>query len=182
MSFSTSSPKRARGMPETELLELSWEFFGELCRVLAVKVATEGYRPDIVIGIAKAGVIPGAVVASILRCEFFSLKISRDVAGERVRERPKILSSAPQEARGKRVLIVDEICTSGDTLRMALNALRQVQPEELRTATSLVRHGGYRPDFHALETNQTVVFPWDRVVVNEAGEIVGNPMYQGLTG
>jgi uncharacterized protein len=182
MPFSPSSAKRERGMPETELLELSWEFFGELCRVLAVKVATNGYRPDLVVGIAKAGVIPGAVVASILRCEFYSLKISRETAGTRVRARPKILSTAPPEARDKRVLIVDEICTSGETMRMALNALRQVKPAELRTATSLVRHGGYRPDFFALETTQTVVFPWDRVIVNEAGEVVGNPLYQGLAG
>lgn len=175
-----TSVKRARGMPETELFELSWEFFGELCRVLALKVAQSGYTPDLVIGIAKAGVIPGAVVASILRRDFYSLKISRDMAGERVRARPRILSAAPAEAQGKRVLIVDEICTSGETLRMALNALRQVNPAELRTATSLVKQGGYRPDFYALETDATVVFPWDRQVVNELGEIVTNPMYQGL--
>lgn len=166
--------------PKTDTLELSWEFFGELCRVLAVKVATSGYRPDLVVGIAKAGVIPGAVVASILRCDFYSLKISRDLGAERVRARPRILSSAPDEARGKRVLIVDEICTSGETLRLALNALRQVQPAELSTATSLVKHGGYRPDYWALETDATVVFPWDRQVVDEAGEIVTNPMYDEL--
>jgi hypoxanthine phosphoribosyltransferase len=167
-------------MPETEIFELSWEFFGELCRVLAVKVATSGYRPDLVIGIAKAGVIPGAVVASILRCDFYSLKISRDLGISRVRARPKIFSAAPNEAHGKRVLIVDEICTSGETLRLALNALRQVQPLELRTATSLVKHGGYKPDFYALETESTVIFPWDRQVVNEQGEIVTNPLYEGL--
>lgn len=172
--------KRARGMPETELLELSWEFFGELCRVLAVRIATSGYRPELVVGIAKAGVIPGAVVASILRCDFYSLKISRNVGAERVRERPQILSAAPPEARDRRVLIVDEICTSGETLRIALNALRQVQPAELRTATSLIKHGGYRPDFHSLETEATVVFPWDRQIVNEAGEVVVNPVYEGL--
>jgi uncharacterized protein len=172
--------KRAPGMPETEFLELSWELFGELCRVLAVRVATSGYRPELVIGIAKAGVIPGAVVASILRCDFYSLKISRDAGGERVRARPKILSAAPKEAAGRRVLIVDEICTSGETLRLALNALRQVQPAEVKTATSLIKVGGYRPDFHALETSATVAFPWDRHVVNDAGEIVVNPMYAGL--
>jgi uncharacterized protein len=172
--------KRAPGMPETEFLELSWELFGELCRVLAVRVATSGYRPELVIGIAKAGVIPGAVVASILRCDFYSLKISRDAGGERVRARPKILSAAPKEAAGRRVLIVDEICTSGETLRLALNALRQVQPAEVKTATSLIKVGGYRPDFYALETSATVAFPWDRHVVNDAGEIVVNPMYAGL--
>lgn len=172
--------KRARGMPGTEVLDMSWEFFGELCRVLALKVATAGYRPDLVVGIAKAGVIPGAVVASILRCDFYSLKISRDLGGEKARARPKILSAAPKEALGKRVLIVDEICTSGETLRLAQNALRQVKPGELRTATSLVKHGGYKPDFYALETDATVVFPWDRQVVDEEGEIVTNPLYEGL--
>ncbi len=172
--------KRAPGMPEADFLELTWEFFGELCRVLAVKVATADYRPDLVVGIAKAGVIPGAVVASILRCDFYSLKISRDLGAERVRARPKIFSGAPKEAMGKNVLIVDEICTSGETLRLAQNALRQVKPSDLRTATSLVKHGGYKPDFYALETDATVVFPWDRQVVDEAGEIVANPLYQGL--
>lgn len=169
--------KRATGMPETDFLDLSWEFFGELCRVLAVKVATGGYTPEIIVGIAKAGVIPGAVVASILRCDFYSLKISRDSGAERVRARPRILSAAPKEAAGKRVLIVDEICTSGETLRIALNALRQVKPAEVRTATSLVKAGGYKPDYYSLETAATVIFPWDRHVLNAAGEIVVNPMY-----
>jgi len=167
-------------MPETDVLELSWEFFGELCRVLSVKVAASGYRPDVIVGIAKAGVIPGAVVASILRCDFHSLKISRDSAGERVRARPKIFSAAPADAAHKRVLVVDEICTSGETLRIALNALRQVNPAELKTATSLVKQGGFKPDFYALETDATVIFPWDRQIVNEAGEVVTNPMYEGL--
>jgi hypoxanthine phosphoribosyltransferase len=83
-------------MPDAEFLELSWELFGELCRVLAVKVATSGYRPEMVVGIAKAGVIPGAVVASILRCDFYSLKISRDAGGERVRARPRSCRPRPR--------------------------------------------------------------------------------------
>jgi hypothetical protein len=168
-------------MPETELLELSWEFFGELCRVLALKVAGDGFEPDLVVGIAKAGVIPGAVVASILRCDFYSLKISRDTGRDRPLTRPKILSAAPKDAAGKRVLVVDEICTSGETMRIALNAMRQVSPEEVRTATSLIKVGGYRPDYHALETSATVVFPWDRHILNDDGQIVGNPIYEGLT-
>ena len=178
----TTAAKRARGMPETDVLDLTWDFFGELCRVLAVKVANAGYRPDVVIGIAKAGVIPGAVVASILRCDFHSLKISRDSGGERVRARPRIFSAAPVEAARKRILIVDEICTSGETLRIAQNAMRQVGPAEIKTATSLVKHGGYKPDFYALETEATVIFPWDRQILNDAGEVVTNPLYADLKG
>lgn len=164
----------------SDVLELSWEFFGELCRVLAVKVATSGYRPDIVIGIAKAGVIPGAVVASILQCDFYSMKISRDDGMERVREQPKIFSQAPPEARGRRILIVDEISTSGETLRMAANALRQIAPSQIKTAASLVKAGGHRPDYYSLETDAMVIFPWDRHVVDDAGAIEVNPVYRGI--
>ena len=37
------------------------------------------------------------------------------------------------------MLIVDEVTTSGDTLRLALAAVREVGPAQVRTATSFVR-------------------------------------------
>ncbi len=159
-----------------ELLEIPWEMVGELCRGLALKVARE-YEPEIVVGVARAGVIPGAVIASMLRLDFYSLKISRREAGEVVRERPSILSAAPSEVRGRRVLVVDEVTTSGDTLRLALAAVRDVRPEEVRTATCFTRPGGYKPDYKALETDATLVYPWDRKVI-ENGELIVNPRYQ----
>lgn len=165
---------------EQGVMELSWDVFGELCRALAVKVSRSGYRPDVVVGIAKAGVIPGAVVASILRADFYSMKITRRELGGGVRETPELLSSAPRQARGQRVLIVDEICTTGETLRMAKNALRNVAPTEVRTAVSIVKVGGFQPDYHALETEGTVIFPWDRQVVTPSGDLVVNPQYEEL--
>ena len=87
--MSTPNVTRPDRDPAAEYFDMSWEFFGELCRVLALKVARSGFSPDIVIGIAKAGVIPGAVVASILRRDFYSMKISRASGAERVRARPR---------------------------------------------------------------------------------------------
>lgn len=162
-------------------LELSWEMFGELCRALALKVAGSDFRPDIVVGIAKAGVIPGAVVSSILRADFFSLKVSRNPGLDLERaDRPEILSEAPLQAQGRRVLLVDEICTSGETLRVAGNALRNVAPAEVRTATSIVKVNAHRPDFFALETDAEVVFPWDRHVIGPEGALVVNPAYRDI--
>jgi uncharacterized protein len=170
----------ARAVAEDGVLELNWDVFGELCRALALKVAQSGYAPEIVVGIAKAGVIPGAVVASMLGCDFFSMKISRDVDNGAMRARPKIIQAAPREAINKRVLIVDEITTSGDTLRMATNALRQVGPSEIKTATNFVKLGAFKPDFFALETASTVVFPWDRELVSAEGDLISNPFYSGV--
>lgn len=163
---------------EDQFMELSWEMFGELCRALAMRVARD-YDPEMVVGIARAGVIPAAIVASLLRIDFYSMKISRREGDEKVRERPAVLSAAPSQAQGKRVVLVDEVATSGDTLRLALAAVRDVHPAEVRTATTFVRPMGYEPDYYALETDQTIVFPWDRKVFDGKDWVV-NPRYEGV--
>ena len=97
---------------------------------------------------------------------------------EQVRQRPEIFSAVPPRVEGKRVLIVDEITTSGDTLRLALAAVRGAHPAEVRTATSFARTTGYQPDYSALTMDAEVVFPWDRQVF-EDDELVVNPRYRG---
>lgn len=168
--------------PQTDgILDLGWETFGELCRALALKVAHSGYAPEMVLGIATGGVIPGAVIASMLGCDFYSMKITRRTGGDRASEEPQVLTAAPRQAAGRRVLIVDEICATGATLRLATAAVRHVGATEIRTATSFAMPGGYLPDFYTLQTDATVVFPWDRQVVTADGELISNPAYRNLS-
>ena len=159
-------PHPSPAVGATGTLELSWELFGELCRALAVRVSQE-YRPELVIGLATAGVMPAATVATMLQADFEAMKVTRRERGQVVHAYPRVLSPTPVSARGRRVLIVDEVTTSGDTLRLALAAVREVGPAQVRTATSFVRPGGYRPDFHAMETDALIVFPWDRQVIED---------------
>ena len=161
-----------------EYLEVSWEMFGELCRALAMRVSRE-YEPEMVVGIARAGVIPGAIIASLLNVDFYSMKISRREGGERVRDRPAVLSAAPLQARGRRVVLVDEVTTSGDTFRLGIAALRDVGASEIRTAATFSRPQGYAPDVTALETGATVVFPWDRKIFDGEHWVI-NPRYEGV--
>jgi hypoxanthine phosphoribosyltransferase len=153
-----------------DVLEIDWPLFGELCRGLALKIARE-YDPDLVVGIAKAGVVPGAVVASMLGSDFAAMSITRRRRGAR----PTLVAGPPESVRDTRVLIVDETCDTGDTLKVALAAIRRLGPAEVRTAVS-IRTGPYAPDFHALETGSFIILPWDREVVIE-GELTLRPEY-----
>jgi hypothetical protein len=153
-----------------DVLEIDWPLFGELCRGLALKIARE-YDPDLVIGIAKAGVVPGAVVASMLGSDFAAMSITRRRRGAR----PTLVAGPPESVRDTRVLIVDETCDTGDTLKVALAAIRRLGPAEVCTAVS-IRTGPHAPDFHALETGSFIILPWDREVVIE-GELTLRPEY-----
>ena len=172
MSSRRIDPGTAAGV-----LEVDWPLFGELSRALAIKVA-RGFDPQIIVGIATAGVIPGAVVAAILDREFYSMIVSRTYRADTVREKPAVLSEAPPEVYGRRVLVVDETCRSGDTLRLALSAVVNSGASEVRTAVCF-RTGSYDPDFYALATDSAIELPWDREVLVD-GDLVLNPLYAHL--
>ena len=163
--------------PAKGVLLVDWPLFGELSRALALKVA-RAWRPEIVVGIATAGVVPGAAVAAILDLPFHSIMVSRRYSTERVRATPAVFGAAPVEVRGKRALIVDETCGSGDTLRLAVAALINVGATDVRTAVSF-RTGAFEPDFHALATESAIVLPWDREILID-DDLKPNPKYEGL--
>jgi hypoxanthine phosphoribosyltransferase len=168
------SPRKQSVDPSQGVLHVEWPLFGELSRALALKVSRE-YDPEIVVGVATAGVVPGAVIAAMLGCEFHSIMVSRKFRAESVRETPAVFGAAPMEARDRRVLIVDETCDSGDTMRLAVASLINAGAAEVRTAVEF-RTGDYEPDFHALATTSTIVLPWDREVIVD-GLLVLNPAY-----
>lgn len=172
-----STPQPYAPDPSKGVLIVDWPLFGELARALAVRVARE-WTPDLVIGVATAGVVPGAAVAAILDCPFHSILISRRYSADQVRETPAVFGAAPAEVRGKRVLVVDETCDSGQTLRLAVGAVVNAGAREVRSAVSF-RTGAYAPDYHALATQAMIVLPWDREILVD-GELRPNPKYAGL--
>ncbi len=159
------------------VLIVDWPLFGELSRALALKVA-RNWMPEIVVGIATAGVVPAAAVAAILDLPFYSILVSRRYSTERVRATPAVFGAAPTEVRGKRALIVDETCGSGDTLRLAIGALINAGAREVQSAVSF-KTGAFEPDFHALATEANIVLPWDREIL-VGDELRLNPKYAGL--
>ena len=168
-------PRRTMVDPSKGVLEVEWQLFGELSRALALKVSRE-FDPELVVGIANAGVIPGATIASILDRPFVSMTVSRRYRPDAtVRETPSIFGEAPAAARGKRVLLVDETCDTGDTIRLAKAAIVNLGAEAVKTAVGF-RTGTFAPDFAAISTEAAIILPWDReLLIN--GELVLNPAY-----
>ncbi len=169
------TPRKLAVDPSQGVFNVEWPLFGELSRALALKVSRE-YDPQLVVGIATAGVVPGAVIAAMLGREFHSIVVSRKFGTEVVRDTPAVFGAAPAEVLDRRVLIVDETCDSGATMRLAVASIVNAGAAEVRTAVEF-RTGPYAPDFHALATTSTIVLPWDREVIVE-GELVPNPLYE----
>lgn len=141
------------------LRELDWRQTARTARELAA-VVTRNWSPELVVGLAKGGVFAGQELAQALKVPFFPVRVgkrSRD-AGPRA---PDAATRMPVEAEGKRVLVVDDIAGSGASLQSAAEAAMDAGAAEVRTASLVVREGGFLPDFFGMETSDLVVFPWD---------------------
>jgi hypothetical protein len=60
-------------------------------------------------------------------------------------------------------------------MRLAIGAVVNAGAAEVRTAVSF-KTGPYETDFFAMETESTIVLPWDREVLVD-GDLVPNPLY-----
>jgi hypothetical protein len=86
-----------------------------------------------------------------------------------------LVAGPPATIKGRRILLVDETCDTGSTFKLALNEVRSLHPREVRTAVSF-KTGSFTPDFHAFETENLIILPWDREIIVE-GELVMRPDY-----
>ena len=113
---------------------ISWNHFYNLCRKLAFKVRKAGYHPDLMIAIARGGLLPARILA-----DFFGLMNMTSLRIEHYRGAHKVplatvRDSLSLDVRGKYILLVDDVSDSGDTFHLALEHIeRQLAPEEIKT-------------------------------------------------
>jgi hypoxanthine phosphoribosyltransferase len=144
-----------------DIITLDWEGFGRGAREFADEIVRH-FQPDLVVGIARGGVIVGAVIASAMQVDFFPIKVTRRVMMEVVNEEPTLVIKPYAYAQGKKVLLVDDISRTGETMRIARRALEMFHPEVIKTACYADYQGdGYQPDFYKMTVDAQLAFPWD---------------------
>lgn len=140
--------------------ELSWADFDRAVQELARAIG-KAFKAEAVVGVAHGGVFVGGALASALGCEFFPVRITRRSRDRSDANKPRISGEMPRELKGRRVLIVDDVAASGETLELATSLALKVGAREVMTACMVARPEGYAPDFCALSTQAFLVFPWD---------------------
>jgi len=159
------------GGARRDVREVGWAEFGELARALAERIGTE-FQPDVVLGVVNGGIFLGGALAAPFKAEFRPLRVRR-FAGRSV-------ADAVKGVRGKRVLVVDDVTVSGQTLTAARSSASRSGAAEVRTGALVVRPSRHRADFFALETDQLVVFGWDYQLHGDGGEPGGDPGEVGV--
>jgi len=136
--------------------ELTWGDFDRQVQSLAREIAKR-FRPDAVVGLVHGGVFVGGALASALKADFFPVRVarrSRDSGHHASDDLPKGLT-------GRKVLIVDDVASSGDSIEFASRLARAQGVKSLKSASLIARPGKFEPDFVGVTADDFFVFPWD---------------------
>ncbi|TFC42485.1 phosphoribosyltransferase [Cryobacterium sp. TMT2-10] len=153
----------AADLADTQREVLDWGVFADASRQLATDVLASGFQPDVVIAIARGGLLLAGAMSYALgtkNCGSINVQFYTGV-DERL---PVPVLSGPMldapSLTGLRVLLVDDVSDSGNTLAMVVALLREAACE-VRTATLFTKPRTVLvPDFTWCETDRWIVFPW----------------------
>ena len=145
--------------------KLSWEQTEEAVDQLANRIKISGFKPDYVIGITTGGLIPLYFLAKKLDVDSILTVSATSYEGDE--QKTLRITYLPEiDLRGKRVLLVDEIADTGNSLKAVSDAVvSKYGVGELKTATLAVNKDRckFYPDYYVLtEQGEWLVFPWEK--------------------
>ena len=161
---------------------LSWDQFGGASRELARSILADGFAPEVVVAIARGGLLPAGAIAYALgvkNCGALNVEFYTGIGT--VLDAPEVLPPALDIAYlgGRRVLLVDDVADSGRTLALAVALLRD-RGADVRSVTVYTKPGSIAtPDYSWRQTDLWIDFPWSWqgavAVDDDAAPVLGGP-------
>jgi hypothetical protein len=143
---------------------VSWGKITNLVHTLANRIHDSGYQPDIVVAIARGGYVPARLLCDHLDIyNLTSMRISHYTSGIDKSEVARLSMPLNTDVRGLRVLLVDDVDDTGDTLQLALEHIYAFSPAEIKTAVLHHKHiSSVVPDFYAQKVIswRWLTYPW----------------------
>ena len=147
----------------TERETLTWQGFGDATRELSRTIVADGFMPDVVVAIARGGLLPAGAIAyglGVKNCGAINVEFYTGIGT--VLPDPELLPPEMDMAylEGRRVLLVDEVADSGRTLDLAVRLLTDrgaiVRSVVIFTKPTTI----IRPDWSWKDTDLWIDFPW----------------------
>jgi hypothetical protein len=141
----------------------TWNQIYDMLLAQAQKIQSDGYKPDIIVGIARGGLVPSRILADLLETRDFAIITIEYYVGIAQKSKEPILKQCLHtQLPDKKVLLVDDVSDGGRSLQLAKKHLQQQGAKEIRIATVYCKPGTITtPDYFEKETSHWIVFPWE---------------------
>jgi len=143
---------------------LTWQAFYDQSKKVAKKILDSDYRADIMVGLARGGWVLSRVLCDFLEIkDLVSLKVEHWGVTATPDGKAQIKYPFKIDLTGKKVIVVDDITDTGQSLKVATNYIKTLNPLEIKTATLMHIDGSeFTPDFYGDKVEwKWYIFPWN---------------------
>lgn len=141
----------------------TWNQIYEMLIEQSEKIRQTHYQPDLIIAVARGGLVPARILTDLLETpQVATIKIEfyKDIAEPNIQ--PILKQPLTMEVTGKKILIVDDISDSGQSLKTAKQHLIEKGALETRIATLYAKKTtATMPEYVEKITDCWIVFPWE---------------------
>ena len=142
---------------------LTWDLFGSASRELAQLVADDGYVPEMILSIARGGLLVGGALGYALGVKnVYTMNVEFYTGVDERLDVPRILPPAPDfvDLENARILIADDVADTGHTLE-SVEEFCAGKVGEVRVAVLYEKSRSLvRCDYVWRRTDRWIDFPW----------------------
>lgn len=147
---------------EMRVLVYSWDDLMTHLMAIAAKIRALPDQPDIIVAIARGGLVPARILSDLLGPTVASYTVSSYEALQRNSDEHMSFELGGRLDKHKHVLLVDDVSDTGNTFARAMKYLRKHGAGKITTAAMFTKPGSILPpDVYAAETDAWIVFPFD---------------------
>lgn len=143
--------------------KLSYEEFGIAVRELAQRIKDSEYEPDIVLSIARGGLLIGGALGYALGVKnTFTMSVEFYTGVDERLALPVVLPPIPNKVdlTGLKVLVADDVADTGATLKL-VREFCEGYVAEVRSAVLYEKsHSVEKPEYAWRHTDKWIEFPW----------------------
>jgi hypoxanthine phosphoribosyltransferase len=143
--------------------KLSYEQFGIAVRELAQVIRDSNYEPDIVLSIARGGLIIGGALGYALGIKnTFTMSVEFYTGINERLAMPVVLPPVPNKVdlTGLKVLVADDVADTGATLKLVREFCGDYVSEVRSAVLYQKSHSVEKPDYSWKSTDKWIEFPW----------------------
>ncbi len=155
-------------MPRINTKLVLWEEIVDWTHELSQQIQRSGWRPDTIVAIARGGYVPARLLCDFLDIhELLSVQVLHWGKAAEITAEAHIKYPLRVDLSGKKVLLVDDICDTGDSIIVAKNHLEELaKPAEIKVAVMqwISSVAKIKPDYYVDEVKEWIwyQYPWTR--------------------
>lgn len=149
-----------------EAIRLSWEDIENLLWETFGSLRSSGYDPDVIIGVARGGLVPARILSDYLQNKYIcTFQMGHWAEDRTLSEKPTIVFPLPEiDLSDRRVLVVDDVSDEGGTMEAVVKYLSQ-KVGDIKTAVLVNKADSkFKTDYcpRIMKQWRWVLFPWSK--------------------